>query len=175
LRFEHLNIINKNDRGDKVLVCFNRIDTEETIKKCVNHFINLGIHFSVRLHPVETRQQIIKFVRTAPSFTDVTNLPLQEVLTSYSYCFSGTSSIFLEASIFGMKCFSIRDIFSDYFGFEKNGVVKVFSKIEDVNLKIVGTPNQNAIGLYNYVDHSLRHIDKPSKRIEYILLKNGVL
>ena len=173
LRFHKLKK-NTKPTDKKILVCFNKIDSEADIINCVKYFISKNYDFNVRLHPTESRQSIIKFVNNSLSFSNVSSEKLEYVLSSHSYCFSGTSSIFLEASIFGLKCFSIRRMFFDYYDFEKNNIVRVFGGLDDINIDEIPDIDHKSVGLYDYVDYDLRFIESPAERIDFVLRNNGV-
>ncbi|MCC4775172.1 hypothetical protein AB4077_06605 [Vibrio cyclitrophicus] len=174
LRFQDFYKNRKLD-VDTTLLCFNKIDSLFSIKKIIDYFDKNELPFNIRLHPGEQRKNVINFISEKYSKKDVSKLDLYETLSKHRYCLSGTSSIFLEASILGLYSMSIRDIFYDYYHFERNGLVKVFEKIDDINFDEIRTTNLEALSLYNFVDDELTVFRNPSDRIRSILVYEGLI
>jgi len=176
LRFEDIIDDSRIEyKKTKVLLCFNRIDSKKKISEVINFFIKAKIAFDVRLHPAEHRKDLIKIISESEGYEDVTSSNLSNILKTYTYCFSGTSSIFLEASLCGLKCFSIDDLYDDYYGFQKDGIVKVFPNLSSIDLQAIESTANKSRFLYHCSDTEVEHLIYPSKRIKHILENDGVI
>lgn len=173
LRFEGLRRLAGLTK--KTLICFNKIDTEISIRKVITFFLSHKLEFGVRLHPAESRSSVINYIENTDGVNNVSGTSLEDAFNSHYYCFSGTSSVFLDASIFGLKCFSIREMFDDYYKFEKNKLVIVFDNLVCINLNHLESLNQNSVELYNFVQKNLRGYPTPSERIAYILKRDNLI
>ncbi|MFH4621118.1 hypothetical protein [Vibrio furnissii] len=100
---------------------------------------------------------------------------LSVVTQKYEYCFAGVSSIFLEASISKMKCFSVSEIYNDYYKFENDGIVKVFYDWSLIDFESIQYTDHISKFLYDSCESYLEYIKKPSDRIRYILEFEGIL
>jgi len=155
-----------------ILLCFNKVDSDKMIVDTlnnVNRIISSDQVIGVRFHPADNRTQLFKNEQINISFVDETQKDLDDVLSRYEYCFAGVSSIFLEASLANLYCFSVRDIFFDYFNFEVDGIVKVFPCWQSVELSSVKNTRLNATLLYNSCEDYLKNIELPSDRINCVL------
>jgi len=177
VRFEGFqSILNNTEKplsGD-ILVCFNRTDTDSQIKDVIKNIrtkLSFNQKIGVRLHPSDNRGELLLKIKEEMNivFYNETKAELDNVLSRYSYCFAGVSSIFLEAALSNLKCCSVSNVFSDYYNYEKDGIVTVFPSWEDFELSKVPNRKDVAKQLYDSCESNLVEIPKPSLRIKYIL------
>ncbi|HDM8154683.1 TPA: hypothetical protein P0E35_003077 [Vibrio harveyi] len=177
VRFEEFqSILNNTEKkflGD-VLICFNKTDTDLQIRdviKNIKNKLSSNQRVGVRLHPSDNRGELLLKIKEEMRFAfyNESDAELDSVLSRYSYCFAGLSSIFLEAALSNLKCCSVSNIFDDYYNYEKDGIVTVFPSWEEFELSKVPNKKDVAKQLYDSCESNLVGISKPSLRIKYIL------
>lgn len=174
LRFEGEFSVFKPEEKQSTILCFNKLDTEEFIISLSNQLlekVDANI-LAFRLHPADRRNNIAKKLEKLGLKNETEGSSIS-ILSYYSFCFAGNSSIFLDASIAGCKSISYNTWFGeeDYYSFRINGIVNVFSDLKSL-LLYVSEANDNSIeffSIYNSVDAELIYYKYPSERIMKVL------
>ncbi|MCL2919637.1 hypothetical protein [Shewanella litorisediminis] len=179
LRFEDFYFHNENVNITKrtgLLICFNKTDTEEEIFRVVNECINkFKGEIGIRFHPSDSRSSNYSVLMAQSNITNETHSDLGHVLGKYAYCYAGMSSIFLEASLSGMKCFTISSEYYDYYGFQRDKIIRVFQSWDDLDFASLKESVQEASYLYNCYQIDDGNVISPSNSIKKILRADGCI
>lgn len=136
-------------------VCFNKIDSDNFIKDLIKELatkLELSELILVRLHPADNRARDLKSAIESDKvlFSDTKNESMSSYLTKVHALLAGDSSVHLEAALKGRLSCTLTDWSDDYYGFCKEGVVKILNNLSDYcfevrNLKKEGFINKNLI------------------------------
>lgn len=117
-------------------VCFNKIDSDNFIKDLVKDLVaqlESSELIIVRLHPADNRASYLKSAIESDKvvFSNTKEESMSSYLTNVSALLAGDSSVHLEAALKGKLSCTLSDWSADYYGFCKEGVVKILNKVSD--------------------------------------------
>lgn len=161
------------DAKEGVIVCFNKIDSSDFIIETCSVMITSISIVAFRMHPSDKRYDLVKKLESM----GLINRSKEEsisALSFYRFCVAGNSSVFLDARIAGCVCYTYTGWFGndDYYGFEKNHIVKCVPNISALIELIMNDNSSNKAlieSIYNNADTELKAINKPSLRVLKVL------